>query len=91
MSINNHSEEILFLVIQSPNQPLVLGIPWLEHHNPHIDCRAWKILDWRNSCLASCLQSAPVPPDENTEEHPDFSNLSQVPPVYLDLRQVFNS
>lgn len=33
----NHHERIRFLVISSPSSPVVLGVPWLKLHNPHID------------------------------------------------------
>lgn len=33
LSIDNHSEQISFLIIHSPHHPVVLGIPWLEQHN----------------------------------------------------------
>lgn len=33
----NHCETIHFFVIPAPPTPLVLGLPWLMLHNPHID------------------------------------------------------
>ncbi len=33
----NHHEVITLFVIPSPASPLVLGLPWLKLHNPHID------------------------------------------------------
>lgn len=37
LSIENHTEKLIFLVLETSSQPLVLGIPWLARHNPHID------------------------------------------------------
>ena len=33
----NHHEHLRFLVISSPSSTMVLGLPWLKIHNPHID------------------------------------------------------
>jgi len=33
----NHHETIRFLILRSPQHPLILGHPWLRRHNPHID------------------------------------------------------
>lgn len=33
----NHIEKITFHVIPSSHSPLVLGLPWLQKHNPAID------------------------------------------------------
>ncbi len=33
----NHQERLTFLVVSSPSSPVVLGLPWLKAHNPHID------------------------------------------------------
>lgn len=30
-----HTEEITFYVISSPQNPVILGCPWLSTHNPH--------------------------------------------------------
>ena len=33
----NHQEEMVFLVLQSPRFPLVLGKPWLRKHNRQVE------------------------------------------------------
>ena len=33
----NHHKAISFFFIPSPSSPVVLGLPWLKLHNPHID------------------------------------------------------
>lgn len=35
----NHHEVIQFHIIDHPDIPLILGFPWLQLHNPHIDWR----------------------------------------------------
>jgi hypothetical protein len=33
----NHSDTIQFLLIMSPQIPVVLGFSWLQRHNPHFN------------------------------------------------------
>lgn len=33
---------------------LILGYPWLKHHNPHIDWGTGKILGWGRECMTTC-------------------------------------
>ncbi len=37
--IGNHLEEIEFLIISCPRNPVILGSEWLEYHNPMINWR----------------------------------------------------
>ncbi|XP_054589501.1 uncharacterized protein [Nothobranchius furzeri] len=76
--------------LHSITSPLVLGHSWLVRHNPTMDWKENKILGWSPECSLLCLRSAsptardhPPPPLENID-------LSTVPPVYHDLKQVFS-
>ena len=40
----NHRESIAFHVISSTHAPLVLGLPWLQLHNPVLDWAAGRIV-----------------------------------------------
>ena len=40
LCVGSHKEELPFYLIASPQHPIVLGLTWLEAHNP--------IVDWRN-------------------------------------------
>lgn len=87
--IENHTEWVTCYVITSPSQPLILGIGWLQRHNPHINWRSGRIMGWDTSCLASCLQS--VRGQSHPEMEGEFApDLSKVPPEYHDLKEVFN-
>jgi hypothetical protein len=35
--IGKHTEKIVFNIISTPHHPIILGLPWLEAHNPIID------------------------------------------------------
>lgn len=55
MVINSHRENISLDVIISPNQPVILGFEWLQHHNP--------VIDWSsNQVYFNDKSSASVPP-----------------------------
>ena len=85
----NHSETIQFLVISSPHAPLVLGLPWLKRHNPHIDWTNNLISSWSVFCHSNCLKSA-VTSSVQTSPPVSPPDLSLVPPEYHDLEEVFN-
>ncbi len=53
----NHSENIDFLHTETPSAPVVLGHPWLELHNPHINWHMNSVFAWSEYCHASCLLS----------------------------------
>ena len=83
----NHRETLAFHLIHAPQQPVVLGYPWLRRHNPHIDWDSGAILQWSTHCHAVCLRSAlsSAPSLHVPLEAPDLSAVD-----YLDLREVFN-
>ena len=41
-----HYEEVVFNLIASPRHPIILGLSWLEKHNP--------IVDWRTRSIEFC-------------------------------------
>lgn len=86
----NHSETIIFHIIDSPQFPLILGYPWLVKHNPHIDWSSGKVLEWSTNCHKSCLLSASSSQPKSVAVSPEYPDLSKVPPEYLDLKEVFN-
>lgn len=86
----NHHESISLHLISSPQTPLVLGHPWLKLHNPHIDWALGKIMGWSTHCHSVCLKSALSPVGRAIEQPPYNPDLSLVPSVYHDLREVFN-
>lgn len=48
---DDHTEMIQFHLHDSAQHPLVLGDPWLQKHNPHIDWRSGKIKGWGENCI----------------------------------------
>uniref|UniRef100_A0A3Q3A042 Reverse transcriptase domain-containing protein n=1 Tax=Kryptolebias marmoratus TaxID=37003 RepID=A0A3Q3A042_KRYMA len=71
-----HHESIMFLIINSPDIPVILGATWLRRHNPHLDWVRGEVLGWSSHCLSSCLQAArPSEPASSKlpREEPDTS------------------
>lgn len=99
---DNHTETLSFHLFESVQHPLILGFPWLKHHNPHIDWSSGKILGWRAECSKTCFPFCPAPvqspPVISPLAHPavsvtpesDYPDLSKVPQCYHDLKEVFN-
>ncbi|KAL4007857.1 hypothetical protein ACER0C_001709 [Sarotherodon galilaeus] len=87
----NHREFLRFFVFVSPDSPVVLGYPWFERHNPHINWVTRRIESWSSHCLSHCLRSALPPPATCAPESPpEDLDLSSVPEIYHDLRSVFS-
>jgi hypothetical protein len=55
LCIDKHTEKIVLNIISTPHHPVILGLPWLEAHNP--------IIDWRSRTLTfstqRCTSQAP--------------------------------
>uniref|UniRef100_A0A146SAR5 Gypsy retrotransposon integrase-like protein 1 n=1 Tax=Fundulus heteroclitus TaxID=8078 RepID=A0A146SAR5_FUNHE len=86
----NHVEKLTFMVINSPQVPIILGATWLRKHNPQIDWRRGEVTGWASSCSESCLFSAQSPHSSEGKVEEVYPHLSKVPPEYHDLREVFN-
>lgn len=97
---DTHTETTQFHLFDSALHPLVLGFPWLEKHNPHIDWRAGTIRGWGDDCLGKCFSPHLTPTDASPApglQHQDSGNdsgdpdLTNVPSCYHDLKDVFNT
>ncbi|KAL0150500.1 hypothetical protein M9458_054317 [Cirrhinus mrigala] len=85
-----HHEKIRFYIIHSPTNPVILGLPWLCNHNPHISWREGQILHWDNTCHEHCLTPITPLPLRSvilTEQNPDIPGL---PEEYSDLSEAFS-
>ncbi len=82
-----HSESIQLYVIRSPTHPLILGLPWLRTHDPHISWREGQITEWGPTCQERCLSKItrnPLATPTST------SDAISIPPEYTDLIEVFS-
>ena len=83
-----HRETIRFILLPTPSQPVILGHSWLRRHNPNIDWSTCSIREWGVTSLHSCLKTQSPSPSPLTPA--PASDISGVPAVYHDLRDVFN-
>ncbi len=79
-----HTETIRLFLFQSPKNPVILGLPWLEQHNPSISWTKKQIIQWSVFCLQTCLCSMPVKRvSKNSLKDP-------LPSKYQDLAEAFS-
>lgn len=86
----NHREEIVFYLLESPCNSIVLGHPWLIKHNPHIEWAKNSVLSWSPFCLKHCLGAALSPGSVLSVSRVEAADLLGVPVIYHDLRLVFS-
>ena len=86
----NHHEHAELYVISSPLTPIVLGLPWLKTHNPHVDWVTASIRTWSEHCHQYCLLSAIPEHSPHTLESPEDIDLTNVPSEYHDLKDAFS-
>ncbi len=54
-----HTETIRLFVFQSPQNPIILGLPWLEQHNLSISWTKKQIIQWSDFWRSSSLYRVP--------------------------------
>ncbi|KAI2642383.1 Transposon Tf2-9 polyprotein [Labeo rohita] len=91
ISLNNAcmDQQEEHLLTSSPLAPIVLGHPWVIHHNPRVDWGHNSVSVWSDSCYASCLVSSCSSVSCSLLQNLPV-NLSNVPKEYLDLKEVFS-
>ncbi len=79
-----HTETIRLFVFQSPQTPLILGLPWLEKHNPYISWSERQISQWSEFCLQNCLSRT------HLGKQSEPCNASKIPGEYHDFTEAFS-
>ncbi len=74
-----HYEFIQFYVIHSPNHSIILALPWLRTHNPHISWREGQIVQWDSTCHEHCLSN--IPPSFKSGISPACSEYGRSTPA----------
>ncbi|KAK3559151.1 hypothetical protein QTP86_005005 [Hemibagrus guttatus] len=76
-----HFEMTSLYVITSPKNPLILGFPWLQQHDPQINWKRGELARWSPFCMAHCLKSVFTRPCLATS----IESLSPVDDVYIPM------
>ncbi len=85
-----HTESIRLFAIESPQNPIILGLPWLEKQNPRISWSTQQILQWSEFCQHHCLTSSSKSTALPVEEKPKLKDLPKLPLEYQDLSEAFS-
>ncbi|XP_075871528.1 uncharacterized protein LOC142881256 [Nelusetta ayraudi] len=75
---NNHTELISFHIFRSPQYPLVLGLPWLQLHNPRIDWTQGVVEGWGPKCKDACF------PQMSLQNSPKQDTTAGPPPGVME-------
>ncbi len=80
--VENHQSTIIFNVIQSPSNPVVLGLSWLDRYNPSIDWNTRK-LKFQSNILDSSSNSTSYIPEKpkKLDSQPIRVSNTQMPMV----------
>ncbi|KAK3568300.1 hypothetical protein QTP86_003140 [Hemibagrus guttatus] len=86
-----HHEQLAFYVTASPANPVILGFPWLRHHDPQISWRSGELARWSPTCLKGCLRD-PVPRPCGTSRVDEMTLAAHghLPHQYTDFMEVFS-
>ncbi|XP_041437205.1 uncharacterized protein LOC121399720 [Xenopus laevis] len=78
MCVNNmHYEKLAFHILDGSSSPLILGLPWLQVHNPHIDWVTGEVIQWGSKCQDSCLASTLMVAGTSLEKLPSVEHSSK--------------
>uniref|UniRef100_W5NM24 ribonuclease H n=1 Tax=Lepisosteus oculatus TaxID=7918 RepID=W5NM24_LEPOC len=74
------------LLLDSPAYPVILGLPWLKKHDPHISWAKNEIIAWSHACRDNCC----CPPLKVAAAVNPLEEHSIIPPQYAHLKQAFD-
>ena len=92
LSISGHVEEATFFLTNLGQYPIVLGLPWLQRHNPVVDWKSHEMTFSPSFCQA-CRVTRPVtvqlvrPSADLSPPHSPPKPVQSPPPV-LDIRLI---
>lgn len=87
---SGHQEFICFDVLCSPMFPIILGLPWLQAHNPQINWAKKEILFPSTYCLQHCFVPESNAPTSCMTVQPAPGTHLNVPPAYREFLDVFD-
>lgn len=87
VSLDGRRYLFFFFAYTSSLQPIVLGLPWLQRHNPIIEWISGEATFSSDFCKTHCL---PPVLAASVQADPDPPDISSVPQHYHDLKEVFS-
>lgn len=86
-----HREKQRFFVITSPSNPIVLGLPWLQLHDPVISWKEGELRKRSTFCQENCFHMhLSLPCLSTSVERPESSHSITLSKEYSDLQEVFS-
>uniref|UniRef100_A0A3B3SA72 CCHC-type domain-containing protein n=1 Tax=Paramormyrops kingsleyae TaxID=1676925 RepID=A0A3B3SA72_9TELE len=82
-----HVETLDFLILPKARDPVILGHPWLQKHNPQIDWRTGELIAWSSKCFQHCIAR---PCYASSIESPEPEDFSRIPIEYSAFKDVFS-
>ncbi|KAK3549027.1 hypothetical protein QTP70_027751, partial [Hemibagrus guttatus] len=85
-----HHERLAFYVTSSPANPVILGFPWLQCHDPQISWRSGELVYWSPACLERCLwDQASRPCRTSCVTETFLATPDHFPRAYTEFWEVF--
>lgn len=75
-----HHELNTLLVTSSTKHPVILGLPWMERHNPQISWSKRQLTCWTSYCQNHCLNFPELTITSMSIESPKSHSSSTLPP-----------
>ncbi|KAL0161744.1 hypothetical protein M9458_045469, partial [Cirrhinus mrigala] len=85
-----HRELIQFYAIHTPHHTVILGLPWLRKHDPHISWREGELLQWSSNCQKDCLPAVQPTLTPMPSLPESTFNAGNLPTEYHDLKMAFS-
>lgn len=84
-----HTETIQFYILPTSTAYIILGLPWLRRHDPHISWREGLITHWNKAFHPECLSHV-SPLSIRTIHINERSSDTNLPEEYKDLSVAFS-
>lgn len=85
-----HYERISLYITVPPKQPLILGLPWIQVHNPWISWPEREITKWSEYCFQHCLSHPCLTIASISVESPGQHSSMYIPEEYSEFMDVFS-
>lgn len=94
----SHIETISFWVLEGATTDIILGRPWLQHHQPNINWTKGEVLRWGKRCLKDYIKnqkqgrnrSEDIPVGSIITEKLESSLAPSIPDEYQTFQDVFS-